>query len=224
MKKAMETKTVGRAEDNDIRIDKPDVSEHHAKITRVEDNYFLIEDLGSLNHTFVNGYPVKKANVSANDEVRLSKDTYINLAEEFGIIPPVPSPVPGDTEFTVDFLKLKEVWEGTERRKKQIIKKNQRKSALIRVGIMLAIIISCLPFRDLLAGGFMIISIIAGGVAGAVVPIGNQDEIRQLNEDFYLRYICPNKECRKSLGQFSWDFYAKTGKCPHCQTNFKKEK
>jgi pSer/pThr/pTyr-binding forkhead associated (FHA) protein len=54
-----ETTTIGRKEDNDIHIDNHAVSGHHARILREKDNFF-IEDLGSLNGTFVNGFKITK--------------------------------------------------------------------------------------------------------------------------------------------------------------------
>jgi hypothetical protein len=49
--------TVGRALDNNFVLDEPNVSRHHARLT-VLDGFVQVEDLGSLNGTFVNGRPV----------------------------------------------------------------------------------------------------------------------------------------------------------------------
>lgn len=46
--------TLGRDITNDITINDPEVSRHHAKLSRQGDSY-VIEDLGSTNGTFVNG-------------------------------------------------------------------------------------------------------------------------------------------------------------------------
>ena len=46
--------TIGRAEDNDLVLEKPTVSRHHAVVTEEGDRWFL-EDRGSFNGTFVNG-------------------------------------------------------------------------------------------------------------------------------------------------------------------------
>ncbi len=47
-----EATTIGRKEENDIVIDNQAVSGHHAKIMQ-EGGSFFIEDLSSLNGTFV---------------------------------------------------------------------------------------------------------------------------------------------------------------------------
>ena len=48
------TLRIGRSKDNDLRIDDPTVSGHHAQIVTVFDSSY-VEDLGSTNGTFVNG-------------------------------------------------------------------------------------------------------------------------------------------------------------------------
>ena len=46
--------TVGRADENDLTIEKPTVSRHHVVITAEGERWFL-EDRGSFNGTFLNG-------------------------------------------------------------------------------------------------------------------------------------------------------------------------
>jgi pSer/pThr/pTyr-binding forkhead associated (FHA) protein len=46
--------TIGRAEENDLTIEKPTVSRHHAVVTEQGERWFL-EDRGSFNGTFLNG-------------------------------------------------------------------------------------------------------------------------------------------------------------------------
>lgn len=52
------TLSIGRHQDNDVHIDDPTVSSHHAKIVTVFESSY-IEDLGSTNGTFVNGKKTK---------------------------------------------------------------------------------------------------------------------------------------------------------------------
>jgi pSer/pThr/pTyr-binding forkhead associated (FHA) protein len=51
--------TIGRLPDNDVRIDNPAVSGHHALIINILNDSFL-EDLNSTNGTYVNGKLIKK--------------------------------------------------------------------------------------------------------------------------------------------------------------------
>lgn len=49
---------VGRAEDNDLTIEKPTVSRHHLVVSEEGDRWF-VEDRGSFNGTFLNGTRVQ---------------------------------------------------------------------------------------------------------------------------------------------------------------------
>ncbi len=64
------TVSIGRANDNDIRIKDTTVSSHHAKIVTFY-NASYIEDLGSTNGTFVNGKRVQKYTLNAGDIISL---------------------------------------------------------------------------------------------------------------------------------------------------------
>lgn len=64
--------SIGRLPDNTVQIDNLAVSGHHARITWDKDHY-EIEDLGSLNGTYVNNERVGKAKLRHCDLVRIGK-------------------------------------------------------------------------------------------------------------------------------------------------------
>ncbi len=74
-----EVMTIGRKEDNDIRIDNLAVSGHHARLLTIFEDSFL-EDLDSTNGTFVNGKPIDKHPLSNGDVIVIGKHElkYIN--------------------------------------------------------------------------------------------------------------------------------------------------
>ena len=49
--------TIGRDPDNNISLDDEQVSRHHARLIR-QDDQIILEDLGSTNGTLVNGKPI----------------------------------------------------------------------------------------------------------------------------------------------------------------------
>jgi ABC-type multidrug transport system ATPase subunit len=59
---------IGRTADNDIVFASPLVSRHHAVIEKTG-NGFRLRDLGSVNGTYLNGVPVRTADLSDGDEV-----------------------------------------------------------------------------------------------------------------------------------------------------------
>ena len=75
-----ESTTIGRKPDNDIVIDNQAVSGHHASIT-VEGDKLMLEDLGSLNGTFVNGQKISKTELYNGDVVLIGVHT-LNVTSE----------------------------------------------------------------------------------------------------------------------------------------------
>ncbi len=66
-----ETVTIGRFENNDIRINNPFISGHHSKIVTVQGTSYVV-DLGSRNGTFVNGRQITKCRLKNEDSISLA--------------------------------------------------------------------------------------------------------------------------------------------------------
>jgi pSer/pThr/pTyr-binding forkhead associated (FHA) protein len=73
--------TIGRKPDNDIVIDNPAVSGHHARIVKQGDEY-LLEDLNSTNGTFLKERKVLKAALRNRDEVGVAKHVIVFLNDQ----------------------------------------------------------------------------------------------------------------------------------------------
>jgi pSer/pThr/pTyr-binding forkhead associated (FHA) protein len=69
-----EVTTIGRSKENDIQIDNPGVSAHHARIVQAGQQYF-IEDTNSTNGTNVNGEPVSRRQLEFGDMISILKHT-----------------------------------------------------------------------------------------------------------------------------------------------------
>jgi diguanylate cyclase (GGDEF)-like protein len=63
--------TIGRAPDADLLLDETGVSRHHARIARSPAGGFHVEDLGSVNGTFVGAFRVDVAPLVAGDLLQL---------------------------------------------------------------------------------------------------------------------------------------------------------
>jgi len=64
--------TIGRSPDNDIPVDNLAVSNHHAKIY-YEAGRMVVEDLDSLNGTFVNDLRIERATLHDGDHIHIGK-------------------------------------------------------------------------------------------------------------------------------------------------------
>jgi adenylate cyclase len=63
------TVNIGRADANDLVLNHPSVSRHHARLTVLPGDTILLNDLGSLNGTFVNGQPIREHRLTDQDRV-----------------------------------------------------------------------------------------------------------------------------------------------------------
>ncbi len=76
-----DTITIGRKEDNDVRLDNLAVSGHHARIITILNDSF-IEDMNSTNGTYLNGASVHKKSLSHNDVIKVGKHEIHYLNEQ----------------------------------------------------------------------------------------------------------------------------------------------
>jgi hypothetical protein len=67
-----ERTTIGRSPDCEIFLDDVTVSRKHAVLTQ-RDGKFVIEDLGSLNGTFLNRHRIESAELNDGDELQIGK-------------------------------------------------------------------------------------------------------------------------------------------------------
>src|SRR5271163_1881625 len=66
--------SIGRAPDNDLHVDNLAVSSHHARIFN-DAGKLVVEDMNSLNGTFVNSQRVTRATLKPGDVVSVGKHT-----------------------------------------------------------------------------------------------------------------------------------------------------
>src|SRR5215470_12716293 len=64
--------TIGRSPDNDLPVDNLAVSNHHARVY-YEGSRLVVEDLDSLNGTFVNDLRVERATLHDGDSIWIGK-------------------------------------------------------------------------------------------------------------------------------------------------------
>jgi pSer/pThr/pTyr-binding forkhead associated (FHA) protein len=74
-----ESTTIGRSPDCDVFLDDVTVSRRHAVITE-QDGRFEVEDLGSLNGTFLNRHRIERGALTDDDELQVGKYRLVFLA------------------------------------------------------------------------------------------------------------------------------------------------
>jgi len=72
--------SIGRSPGNDVVIDNLAVSGHHARLSLDEDHYVL-EDMNSLNGTFLNNQRIRRSTLKDGDEIMIGKHTLVYKQE-----------------------------------------------------------------------------------------------------------------------------------------------
>jgi transcriptional regulator with GAF, ATPase, and Fis domain len=68
--------SIGRSQENEIRLDDAGVSERHCAIDTADGRY-LLRDLQSRGGTFVNGIPVKEREIANGDEIAIGNSVFL---------------------------------------------------------------------------------------------------------------------------------------------------
>ena len=76
--------SIGRSPGNDVVIDNLAVSGHHARLSIDEDHY-VVEDMNSLNGTFLNNQRIRRSTLKDGDEIVIGKHSLV-YQEEGGIL------------------------------------------------------------------------------------------------------------------------------------------
>jgi pSer/pThr/pTyr-binding forkhead associated (FHA) protein len=112
------TLTIGRTPANDVTIDNLAVSGHHAKVSFDADK-FVLEDLNSLNGTFVNNQRIRKSYLKNGDEILIGKHTLV-FVDEGGAAPEKTEPM---ADRTLPVAKLEETMVLDTKKRREFLQK-----------------------------------------------------------------------------------------------------
>jgi two-component system, cell cycle response regulator len=71
---------IGRGKEAHVRVDDVGASRAHARIVLVEDDRYLLEDLGSTNGTFVQGLKIDRVELRSGDRIHIGPNVTISFA------------------------------------------------------------------------------------------------------------------------------------------------
>jgi diguanylate cyclase (GGDEF)-like protein len=71
---------VGRGDGADFQVPDPDVSRMHARVSALGDGVYAVDDLDSMNGTFVNGRRVKRAGLAVGDRIQCGPNLVLRFA------------------------------------------------------------------------------------------------------------------------------------------------
>lgn len=119
-----DTLAIGRHDGNDLMLDQPNASRHHARIERVRDG-FRLRDLGSTNGTWLGSQRIDERLLRPGDTIRIG-NAYLVFKAGFGVEEltlvtanaPLPAPMHASSHPPVVFvpgMMGSELWRGSER-------------------------------------------------------------------------------------------------------------
>lgn len=230
MKKIQIGRTAGK---NDVVINKPDISNMHCSITQLSDAEYLVEDLDSTNGTWVNGTRIFKQRVGLYDELRLSQNEVVSIAQLFSkpAAPPPSQRTPLD--YTKEFTALEDVWESYQKDRNSTTERYEKKkrNTQVLITVIPALIFFGLKFtlfknlsselQNDISSSWILVSLLLNYVAATV--ISNQSilkELQEMDNEFKIRYVCPNSKCYSQFGNTPWKYYKRQKKCMRCNAQY----
>ena len=206
------------------------VSRTHARLTKLSETKWRIEDLGSTYGTCVNGLPIVSAEVEIDTPIMLA-DFPTSVRELLGAGPVPPKPNPNPNTDVISVRHLEAVYYDYQEAQKRIQKQKAR-SQLMRMlptslGIPFVIgILGMVNIEPMYKGVAMVgLLSLSGMLTFRMFPQFSQhiEEQFELNQQFQIDYVCP--KCKSFFGAAKpYQALINQGKCLYCKSVFKESK
>lgn len=206
----------------------PSEGKAHACISVDENGDMVISTMNNV--TFVNGTEYAKRKISAADTIELGGDKFrislpevMKIAEKLVAVAPAQPANTGKSVKKYNISHLERVWNELKEQKKELQAK-QKKINLVRSGC--GVFTMCAMPCIFLFGpiGYALTGI---GVAGNIYSFlgmkndNSADAMESITEKFEEKYVCPNPECNRFLGNISYRLLKKNYRnCPYCKSEF----
>lgn len=204
----------------------------HARVSIDPEGNIILSNMKSQNATFVNGSEIESKRISPSNSVELGKDHFgVNMSLILETAKKLATPVhqqmkKPDTPKTgiYNIVHLGHVWNDLIAKRKEV-QARQKRINLVRSGC--GVFTMCAMPCIFLFGpiGYVLTAIGIIGNIYSFVGLKNDDAsdvLERLNEDFQDRYVCPNPDCNKFLGNMSYRLLKKqySMHCPYCKCEF----
>ncbi len=187
-----------------------DVSRNHLSLTPVGANKWKIKNLNELNVTYVNGIAIESKVVTENDQVELGKSHYL-LSWDY---------VRGPKVETVDFRRLKYVWQNYNEENIAIRKRQKNNGILASIPMLFTIgggiVAANIPEYRGISIGFTILAFLLM-IYGLYKRFADDsiDRQEEMKKELQRTYVCP--KCKHFLGYQDFDLIMQNDACPYCK-------
>lgn len=202
---------IGKADDNDFVVNEPHVSRHHARLVHEDAEYWLLEDMGSTNGTYVNGTQVAKKRVNLHDVIKLGDNYTLNISEVLKY----------NNDYSEEFALLKQIYDNYVQEKVKIQSSNQFKIRLFQslpfalpgiIGVVIGFLGKGSPELFGLSLFITIFAPTVGIYLGAKQSAKTPQLLQDIANQFKIDYVCP--KCGTFLGEIPWESLRNKKQCP----------
>lgn len=210
---------IGKALDNNYRLDDPHVSRHHALLSKDDEGTMYIEDLGSTNGTFVNDVQIVRKKITLSDRIRLGDYALLPIQEVFN----------AQNDYSSEFDKLKCVYDSYIKEKIKIQSQNQFKIRVLQsfpfaligiAGILIGFVGKGNHHLFIISLLVTICAPVIGIYLGARQAAKTPGKLQELANQFKINYVCP--KCGTFLGEIPWESLKNKKGCsvPTCKAKW----
>ena len=202
---------IGREGNQPFPITQDGVSGRHASLTIRTDGTWVLEDLNSMNGTYIRNKDfvferVGRKVIEKDTIIRLGSDDTIRSLQFMAV-----RLVAGPKDFSFEFGLLKSKWDGLMERRDKLEKQIALMSYL-PVGASVLLLGATISVNDIhvIRGVMFLPSILS--------PVSNtfgKKKLKKLNEEVKHTFVCPNPNCGMPLTETE----VKLGKCLKCKAH-----
>lgn len=223
----LERISIGRSDDNKVVLSPTNIGRHHAIITVIGTNMYLLEDLDSKHGTYVNTERIHRKFISGEDKISFANNHYV--ATEILVMAKVIKPsskTSKDNDFTEEFAAMQILYEQFQLFKAEeinisrVIKKANEHLRL--GGALAAPTIAGLGLLFATGPLAPVVATIAACGLGMLIPaIGSKflyedEKLQQPRLHFANNWKCPKCGDKTGLFNKSWEALSKQKKCTKC--------
>lgn len=218
---------IGKQGTQKMTIAEPTVSRKHCKVTTNDDGTFTVENLSNTSFTKVDGRDIIKTSATLGSEIQLGPVFKAKLKDLIGI----PAKKPVEKEFSISHLQ--KVWEDFHEGGLALKDKQHKMGLYQRIPVFFTIGAGALTSVSWSLGWgewikILSICLTATGLllmvyffkqASKFNPGRESDKLQQ---DFQNNYHCPNPDCQRFLGNYSYTMMKNQYKmrCPYCKCKY----
>ncbi len=216
---------------------KPVENAAHCKLSIDQSGNMVLTNMKPQNVTYVDGLQVEEKKITELSTIALGKDMYSisanaileaasKLVDQERVQPGGPTP---GTNKVFNISHLEHVWNGAQQKRRQI-QAQQRKINLVRTacGIFTMCVMPSIFLLRPMGLEALAYVLTAIGIAGNIYSFWGMKsvdpnvEFEKITEELQDRYVCPNPECNKFLGNMNYNLLKKQYNmhCPYCKCKY----